>query len=89
MGDPAFTLTVTGSYFQSGAKLYWNGSARTTTFVSSTELQVAILASDVASLGTATLKVVNPAPGNGQSGTVTYGVLPPLTHDLYLPLISK
>src|SRR5207302_6457970 len=33
-GGPAFTLTVDGSNFVSGATLLWNGAARTTTFVS-------------------------------------------------------
>src|SRR4030095_13726972 len=30
-GDPAFTLTVNGSSFVSGAVVQWNGAARTTT----------------------------------------------------------
>ena len=50
-GGPAFTLTVTGSGFngptQSGAdsQVRWNGSARTTTFVSVTSLTATITAS--------------------------------------------
>ena len=37
-GGPAFTLTVNGTGFVNGATVRWNGQARTTTFVSSTQL---------------------------------------------------
>ena len=51
-GGAAFTLTVSGSNFLSGAKVRWNGSDRTTTFVSATQLQASILAADIAAAGT-------------------------------------
>src|SRR5208337_3476130 len=47
-GSKAFTLTVNGTGFVSGATVYWNGSSRTTTFVKSTQLTASINASDVA-----------------------------------------
>jgi hypothetical protein len=62
-GGAAFTLTVNGSGFVSGATVNWNGSARTTTVVSSSQLTAAITAADIASAGTATITVTNPAPG--------------------------
>jgi FG-GAP-like repeat len=66
-GSAGLTLTVRGSGFVSGAVVNWNGSARTTTFVSGSEVTAAILSSDLATAGTATITVTNPAPGGGTS----------------------
>jgi hypothetical protein len=77
-GSGAFTLTVNGTGFVSGAVVNWNGSPRTTTFVSSSSLQASITAADVASKGTATVTVVNPAPGGGASNFVLFPVREPL-----------
>lgn len=71
-GALAFTLNVTGSNFASGSTVNWNGSSRTTTFVSSTQLQAHIMAADVASPGKATVTVVNTkaAPSSGITFTI-------------------
>jgi Tol biopolymer transport system component len=74
-GGAAFTLTVDGSSFVSGATVDWNGSARTTTFVSATQLTAAITASDIAAAGTANVTVVNPSPGGGTSNAVTFTII--------------
>ena len=52
-GHSAFTLTVNGTNFISGTAVQWNGSARSTTVVSGTQLTATITAADVASVGTA------------------------------------
>ncbi|MEQ1907503.1 MAG: BACON domain-containing carbohydrate-binding protein [Vicinamibacterales bacterium] len=67
VGSGALTLGVTGTGFTNGAVVTLDGVARTTTFGSATQLSAAILASDLASAGTHTVAVVNPA-GTG-SGT--------------------
>jgi hypothetical protein len=72
-----FTLTVTGTGFASGAVVNWNGSARATTLVSGSQLTAAILASDIAAAGTASVTVVNPAPGGGTSNLVFFWVTVP------------
>lgn len=69
-----FTLTVVGSRFTPQAVVHWNGSARTTTFISATKLQAAIPASDVASSGSPMITVVHPAPGGGSSAAVAFRV---------------
>jgi hypothetical protein len=51
---------VTGSNFLSGASVQWNGSARTTTFVSASQLTATIGSADIAAAGTAQVKVANP-----------------------------
>lgn len=57
---PAFTLTVNGTGFVSGSTVNWNGSARATTFLSSSSLTASILASDIAAQGAVWVTVVNP-----------------------------
>jgi 6-phosphogluconolactonase (cycloisomerase 2 family) len=73
-GGAAFTLTCTGTNFVSGAAVRWNGSNRSTTFVSSTRLTAAITASDIATAGTVSVTVFNPAPGGGASNVLTFAV---------------
>ncbi|MEP7187874.1 MAG: IPT/TIG domain-containing protein, partial [Roseiflexaceae bacterium] len=50
-GGAAFTLTVTGTNFAADASVQWNGAARTTHFVSATQLMVDIPAADIAVAG--------------------------------------
>lgn len=59
-GGSAFTLSVTGTNFYSGSIVKWNGVARTTTYVSDTQLNAAISAADIASAGSASITVTNP-----------------------------
>jgi hypothetical protein len=66
-GGEAFTLTVNGTGFVPGAVVNWNGTPRTTTFVSGSRVTAAIGAVDVAVAGTATITVINPPPGGGTS----------------------
>jgi hypothetical protein len=51
-----------------------NGSSRTTTFVSGTQLSAAIPVSDIASVSALSVAVVNPAPGGGTSAALTLAV---------------
>ncbi|HVN78592.1 MAG TPA: putative Ig domain-containing protein, partial [Terriglobia bacterium] len=61
-GSPEFALTVNGSNFVSGSTVRWNGSNRTTSLNSATSLTASIPASDIATAGTASVTVNNPAP---------------------------
>jgi hypothetical protein len=76
-GSGGFTLTITGTNFVNGSVVRWNGIDRLTTFVSSTRLEAAIPASDVATAGTANVTVFNPAPGGGTSNTATFTITNP------------
>jgi hypothetical protein len=50
-GSTGFTLTVTGTNYVSGqSTVTWNGSPRTTTFVSATQLTADIPAADISAL---------------------------------------
>ena len=73
-GGAGFTLTVNGSSFLSGSVVRWNGADRATTFVNGTQLTAAIPAGDIATAGTASVTVFNPAPGGGVSNAVSFPI---------------
>ena len=75
-GSPAFTLTVTGTNFGNGSIVRWNEANRPTTFVNGTQLMASIPATDIATAGTASVTVFNPAPGGGTSNAVTFTITP-------------
>ena len=66
-GGTGFTLTVNGANFTSNSVVLWNGAARATTYVNSTQLTATILAQDIASESTGLIAVANPAPNPGTS----------------------
>ncbi len=76
-GGPALTLTVNGSNFVSSSVVLWNGSARPTKFLSGTQLEASIPASDISAPGTAQIAVFNPPPGGGLSAALTFNIVAP------------
>lgn len=80
-GSPQFTLNVSGNSFISDSVVQWNGTPRTTTFVSATELSAIITADDIAVESAASVTVVNPAPGGGSSNSLIFSInsSPPVT----------
>ena len=77
-GGAAFTLTVNGTNFISTSAVQWNGSSRTTSYVSTTQLTAAITSADIANAGTANVTVVNPAPGGGTSPVASLAISKPV-----------
>jgi hypothetical protein len=73
-GSRAVTITVAGSNFITGSVIRWNGSARTTTYVSKTGLTGIINPADLATAGSAAVTVFNPTPGGGTSGSSTFTI---------------
>lgn len=59
----SFTIRVTGSGFESGAEVYFQGTALPTTYVSSSELQATVTRGLVATPGTYFVSVYNPGSG--------------------------
>ena len=88
-GSPnGFTLTVTaanGTTFTSDSVVNWNGSQRTTTVMSSTQLSAAILPSDTASNATAAVSVSNSA---GTSNSLQFTISTP-TVNLPPPVLGS
>lgn len=60
-GTGAFTLTVNGLNFSASSIVNWNGSPRTTTYISPTQVSAAITAADIIASGTANITVSNGA----------------------------
>ena len=74
-GGGAFTLILNGSNFVPNSQVLWNNSNLATTYLSGgTQLQASITAADIATAGSATVTVSNPAPG-GASNPLTFSVL--------------
>jgi hypothetical protein len=71
VGSGNLYLTVTGTGFLPGAVALWNGSPRTTTFIDSAHLQVAIPASDLAIAQNITFGSQNPGSGSSNHLSIT------------------
>ena len=71
-GDPAFTLSVSGSNFLSSTVVRWNGQNRPTTFIDSGHLTVQIPAADLATIGRASVMAFNAAAGGGVSNSTMF-----------------
>jgi 6-phosphogluconolactonase (cycloisomerase 2 family) len=69
-----FTLQVNGTNFVPGAAVYFGGQPRSTTFVSSTQVNASIPGSDIDNDGTAVVFVFNPLPGGGASTSLEFPV---------------
>lgn len=73
VGASAFTLSVYGRNFTPDAKVYWNGRARATAYVSANELSAVVSADDVSQAGSAQLWVETPNP-EARSNTQTLSI---------------
>ena len=65
-----FTLTIGGTNFMPNSTVAFNGKNEPTTYVSATQLSVAIPASDTSTGGPMPLTVTNTAPGGGTSAAM-------------------
>lgn len=78
-GGNEFTLGVSGTGFTSGVTVDFNGKPLTTTLVDSEHLSALVPATDVATVSTGYVTIVNPAPGGGASNVVYFQVGAPET----------
>lgn len=69
-GSPDTVLTLTGTNFNSSSVVMAGTTRLATTFVSATELTASAPAALLASAGTLSVAVLNPAPGGGSSQTI-------------------
>jgi 6-phosphogluconolactonase (cycloisomerase 2 family) len=74
VGGAGFLLTARGTGFLPTSVGRWNGSSRATTYRSATELQMAVLGTDLSSAGAVQVTVANPAPGGGASAAQVFTV---------------
>jgi hypothetical protein len=73
VGAAQFTLTVTGTSFVPTSQAMWNNSARQTTYVNATTLNVTVNASDLAVAGIFLVAVQNPGAGTSSGLPFTVG----------------
>jgi parallel beta-helix repeat protein len=75
VGDPGFTLTVTGTGFIEGSIASVEGETRSTVYIDANTIQVGILAGDVDAAGDLSITVTNPPPGGGTSAETVLTVM--------------
>ena len=75
-GAAAQTLTVTGTNFIGTSVVNFNGTNRTTTYVSATQLTIQLTVADQGTVGSYNVTVTNPAPGGGTTAASTFTVNP-------------
>ena len=73
-GDAAFTLTITGTNFVAASVVNFGGAARTTAFVSATQLTAVVAVAAIVTAGIVEVTVTNPAPGGGTSNAVNFTI---------------
>src|SRR5438067_628145 len=76
-GGGNFTVTVNGTGFVASSVVNWNGTAKPTTFVSSSQLVAAIAASDIAVPATVGITVLNATSGSTPSNVVFFAITDP------------
>ena len=74
VGQASASVTLTGSNFIQGSSGRLGGMDRVTTFVSPTELTMALTPADLSTGGEHEVVVVNGPPGGGTSGSITLTV---------------
>ncbi len=73
---PPFTLTANGSNFGSSSQIVFNGTAKTTTPVSATQLTAQIASSDIATAGTFPVAVLT---SGSTTSSLSFYVVPAIT----------
>ncbi|NLF02450.1 MAG: cell shape-determining protein, partial [Anaerolineales bacterium] len=76
VGDPTFTLVITGSGFVSSSVVMWAGQSRPMTYTSSTRLEATIYDTDLTTARVVSITVSSPGPGGGTSNQASFTVSP-------------
>jgi len=76
-GGPAFTITLSGSNFSSGALVLWNSFPLATTFASATQLTASVPANLITSPGISIVQVRNPDGSLSSSFPFSITAAPP------------
>jgi hypothetical protein len=74
-GTAGLLLNLTGRNFVTQSAVFVNNNSRTTTFLSSTSLDVDLDSSDLLTPGPVSIRVVNPLPGGGGSTPISLNVV--------------
>ena len=74
-GSPSTTLTLIGTNFIPASLVFVGQDSRPVTFVSQGQLQITLQDTDVAASAVLNIRVVNPAPGGGESNSFAFQVV--------------
>lgn len=77
-GSNGRTLTITGIGFVPESVVTFNGTARTTTYIGSTQLAIPLSRADLEKAGSFQVVVANPGPGGGRSSLASFIVNNPV-----------
>ncbi len=77
-GSPDFTLLLTGDNFVRTSILSFNGQRYPMRLLTKTQIETTVPADAVKAAGKYAVKIINPAPGGGESTALTFTVKPPL-----------
>ena len=70
--------------------MLWNDAEISTQYVNATTLRFYLSPGDLVEVGSASVKVINPAPGGGASNVKGFTILEPLIpYRLYVPLARR
>jgi len=89
VGAGAFTLTLTGTDFVGDSVIKWNGASLTTTYNSSAQLTATVPASNLTSVGTASITVFTPGPGGGTSNAINLTISSDIPVSADIPALSS
>jgi pimeloyl-ACP methyl ester carboxylesterase len=81
-GGVAFTLTINGTTFDSGATALWGSTALKTTYVSANQLTASVPADLITTAGTASVTVTT---SGGTSAAATFTIVQPTTQTITFP----
>jgi hypothetical protein len=84
---PTFVITLTGTGFANGAKVFWGSDELETNYVSTTQLTAVVSSIKIMIEGTRVLTVFNPEPGGGLSNSIPLIILP--ANKLFLPSVER
>jgi CSLREA domain-containing protein len=83
-------VTITGNNFLPNSKVLWNDEEFSTQYVNATTLRLYLSAGDLVEPGSASVKVINPAPGGGESNVKSFTILEPvIPYRTMLPLMLR
>lgn len=87
-GSDALVLTINGKNFIESSVARVDGTDRTTTYVSSTVVQITLSVGDLENVGTLSITVFNPTPGGGLSNAATFSITEEVTSRVVLAAIA-
>ena len=77
IGSSEFTLTLTGDNFVKTSIVSFNNEQVSSRYLSRTQMEATIPSTAITNPGSYLVKVINPAPGGGDSSPLTFSVLNP------------